>query len=134
MIALDTSAIVAIAMEEAEGDLFEEIVVARSAIVAPPTLLEARMVLTARVPDFAPRFLDNLVGWPSVTVVPFTLDMYRAASDAFLRFGKGRGHRAQLNFGDCLAYAVARTHAAPLLFKGDDFVHTDIEPAHETRA
>ena len=60
--------------------------------------------------------------------------MFESAIDAFSRYGKGLGHKAGLNFGDCLAYAVARTHAAPLLFKGDDFVHTDIEPAHETRA
>ena len=51
------------------------------------------------------------------------------AADAFLRYGKGRGHRAQLNFGDCLSYAVAKQLDAPLLYKGDDFIHTDIKSA-----
>ena len=55
--------------------------------------------------------------------------MYAAATQAFDRFGKGRGHPAQLNICDCMAYAVASTHGVPLLFKGDDFAQTDIAPA-----
>ena len=52
-----------------------------------------------------------------------------AASDAFDRFGKGIGHPAKLNFGDCMAYAVAKVHDVPLLYKGTDFAQTDIRPA-----
>ena len=55
---------------------------------------------------------------------------YGVAVDAFNRYGKGRGHPAQLNFGDCLSYAVARSRNLPLLFKGDDFARTDLVPAY----
>jgi ribonuclease VapC len=58
-----------------------------------------------------------------------TADQARTALYAFARYGKGRGHPAQLNLGDCFAYAVARDRRVPLLFKGNDFSQTDIEPA-----
>jgi ribonuclease VapC len=60
------------------------------------------------------------------TVVPLTDEIGRVALDAFDRYGKGRGHPAQLNMGDCFAYACARVEGAPLLYKGDDFGRTDI--------
>ncbi len=58
-----------------------------------------------------------------------TASVARLAADAFQRFGKGTGHKAQLNFGDCLSYAVAKSLDAPLLFKGEDFRHTDVKSA-----
>ena len=64
-----------------------------------------------------------------VTVVPIPDEIGRLAVEAFGRFGKGRGGKAQLNLGDCLSYATARAHAARILFKGDDFVHTDLKSA-----
>jgi ribonuclease VapC len=63
-----------------------------------------------------------------VEIAAVDAELARLAADAFARFGKGR-HRAGLNYGDCFAYALAKARRAPLLFKGDDFVHTDIEPA-----
>ena len=64
----------------------------------------------------------------NVAIVPITEEVAHAAVVAFERYGKGRG-RARLNFGDCLSYACAKAHGARLLFKGDDFVHTDIAKA-----
>ena len=61
--------------------------------------------------------------------VAFNLPMYQLAQDAFKAFGKGKGHPAKLNFGDCMSYAVAKFHDVPLLFKGDDFRLTDIRAA-----
>ena len=62
-------------------------------------------------------------------IVPVLPEDAEIAADAFLRFGRGSGHKAQLNFGDCFSYALAKSRNLPLLFKGDDFIHTDIEPA-----
>jgi len=77
--------------------------------------------------DFgAEAFLDGFVVSPEVRVVWSSFDMYRLAVEAFEKFGKGRGHPAKLNFGDCMAHAVARHYEVPLLYKGDDFARTDI--------
>ena len=128
MIALDTSAIVAIAMGEPEADAFIREIARRGAVVGAPTLLEAHLVLSSRVASAEP-FMRRFLEPAEVEPVAFSLEMYRLAVDAFERFGKGRGHPARLNFGDCMAYAVARHHDAPLLYKGDDFSHTDIRSA-----
>lgn len=126
MIALDASAVVAIAMDEPEAEAFERAIASREAIIGAPSLFETRLVLDDRMPSFAEAFLEGFVVSPEVRVVSFTFEMYRLAVDAFEKFGKGRGHPAKLNFGDCMAYAVARHYGVPLLFKGDDFAQTDI--------
>lgn len=131
MIAVDTSAIIAIAMAEPEGTIFDEMIVERQAIIGAPTLFEPRMVLGSLMPNFADAFMDRLLLKPSVQAVDFTLASYAVAVDAFNRYGKGRGHPAQLNFGDCLSYAVAKSRNLPLLFKGDDFARTDLVPAYD---
>jgi ribonuclease VapC len=61
--------------------------------------------------------------------VPFDAEQLAAARDAHRRYGRNSGSRAQLNFGDCMSYALAKVTGEPLLFKGDDFTHTDITPA-----
>ena len=129
MIALDSSAIVGIAMREQEADSFLDIIGARSAVIGAPTLLETHLVLSRKAPGVFGDFLQGFVTPPHVRVVDFTAEMYVAAANAFDRYGKGRGHRAQLNFGDCLAYAVAKAQDVPLLYKGVDFAHTDIRSA-----
>lgn len=128
MIALDTSAIVAIALGEAEAEGFTRQIAVREALVGTPSLLESRMALTSRMHDPA-GFLDQFLEPAEIHIVEFTFAMYQVAAAAFDRFGKGRGHRAQLNFGDCLAYAVAKQRDLPLLYKGNDFSHTDIRRA-----
>ena len=128
MIALDSSAIVAIALREPEADQYLDLVALQQAIVGAPTLVETYLVLSRRTHAFD-EFLRRFVSPPVVRLVAFTPEMYAVATNAFDRYGKGRGHRAQLNFGDCLAYAVAKARDVPLLYKGTDFGRTDIRPA-----
>jgi ribonuclease VapC len=128
MIALDTSAVAAIALAEPEFEEFTKAIATNEAIIGTPTLVEARLVLSQRIGDPA-GFLEDFIHRPSVHPVAFSLEMYVAAAAAFAQFGKGTGHAAELNFGDCMAYAVARHHGVPLLYKGTDFGRTDIAPA-----
>ena len=128
MIALDTSAIVAIALDEQEEEYFSRKIAIEQALVGTPTLVECRMVLTAKNYG-VDHFLGQLLARPSIHPVAFSIEMYQASARAFDRYGKGMGHPAQLNFGDCMAYAVAKVHDVPLLYKGTDFDQTDIRPA-----
>lgn len=129
MIALDTSAIVAIALDEDEAETFDRAIASGEALIGTPTLLETRLVLMQRMPGFAAEFLKAFVSPAEINSIPFTFDMYLSAAEAFERYGKGRGHPAQLNIGDCMAYAVAKHYDVPLLYKGRNFARTDIRPA-----
>ena len=91
-------------------------------------LLEAAMVVESRGGAAAGHDLDLFVQEAEVELMPVTRDQVEAARQAWRRFGKGH-HQAGLNFGDCFAYALARTTGEPLLFKGEDFPHTDVESA-----
>ena len=130
MIALDSSAIVAIALDEKEASEFKRQIVMHEAMVGTPTLLETQFVLGRHAFHAAGDFLTLFIKRPSIHPVGFTLEMFWVAQEAFNRFGKGKGHPAQLNFGDCFSYAVAKFHNLPLLFKGGDFSLTDIHPAY----
>lgn len=123
---LDTSAILAILFDEPECEAFIE-TIGRQAVVGvgAPTLAETSIVLASRVGDAAGRHLADFVERAAVVVVPFDAVHWRAAADAWLRFGRGR-HQAALNLGDCLSYATARVADRPLLAKGDDFRRTDL--------
>ena len=77
-------------------------------------------------PTVADRLVTRALREARISVVPITEEIAHLAVAAFERYGKGHGHRARLNFGDCLSYACAKSHGAALLFKGDDFSHTDI--------
>jgi ribonuclease VapC len=129
MIALDTSAVVAIALEEEEEGAYTDEIALRGGAIGTPTLVECRLVLTSTMPRFADDFMKRFLERPSIHPVAFTLEMYALAVSAFERFGKGRGHPAQLNLGDCMAYAVAKQLDAPLLYKGGGFSRTDIRAA-----
>ncbi len=123
---LDSSAIVAVLIEEPERDRFLRRIARETIVgVGAPTLTEASIVLAARgiVAQLEP-FLSQT----GTSVLPFEAEHWLAAADAWARFGKGR-HPARLNFGDCLAYATAKVAGQPLLCKGDDFAKTDIELA-----
>lgn len=126
MTALDTSAILAVALGEPEAELFQSIIARHPITVGWPTLLESRMVLTGKGFPNPSAIVDQLVRLPNVTTVAFGQGHYRSAEDAFDRFGKGR-HSASLNMGDCFSYAVAAMAKAPLLFKGQDFGQTDVK-------
>lgn len=123
---LDSSVLVAIL--RAESDARELAVAARAAPVlrvGAPTLLETSIVIG---PDRQPE-LDALIAGLQVSVVEFSAEHARVAREAYVRYGRGSGSRARLNLGDVMSYAVAKVSGEPLLFKGDDFPHTDVEPA-----
>lgn len=130
MIAIDTSALIAIFRQEAEAEAFLKAIVAAPArSISALSVLETAMVMTggAREPaTFQP--LDDFLLEAGIQIVPLDGAQAYIARDAFLRYGKGR-HPAALNLGDCAAYALAKAKRAPLLFKGADFAHTDIIPA-----
>ena len=128
MIALDTSAIVAIALREPEAVAFGEAIGAEHCLIGWPTVLESHLVLSAVPRRRGLEVLEKVLNAPRIDVIAFDRNAYETARDAFDRFGRGR-HPAKLNFGDCMAYAVAKAHRAPLLYKGNDFVLTDIQPA-----
>lgn len=131
MIALDSSAVVAIILDEPEAPKLKVIVSQRYCVIGAPTLCETRMALDRRLPGRAWQTLERFVADGRIEVVAFDDAMAVTGIAAFHRYGKGRGHPAQLNFGDCLSYAVARSRNLPLLFKGDDFARTDLVPAYD---
>ena len=92
------------------------------------SLLEAQIVVRAREHPALLSKLDRFLEEIAVIVVPFDEPQARVAADAFRRDGKGQGHPAQLNMGDCAVYALAKTTNEPLLFVGNDFSQTDVEP------
>jgi ribonuclease VapC len=123
---LDSSAILAVLLEEpGHQELISRLAEAETIGVGAPTLAETGLVLGSRLGGDAAPILERFLEELQVTTVPFGQHHWREAVDAFLRFGRGR-HRAALNFGDCLTYAVARLAARPLLYVGDDFDHTDL--------
>ena len=126
---LDASAVIAILFKEPGFEaLVEAVGLAPVVGIGAPTLVEAGIVVAARIGPKARDLAATMIREAGVDVIPFAEDHGIVAADAFLRYGKGR-HRANLNFGDCLSYAVATLAARPLLFTGSDFRSTDIEPA-----
>ena len=127
---VDASAIVAIVMREPDGERLAGLLEAAdrpttSAIAVFEAALAIRRILRVSVAianDRVERFLAA-AGIRSVAIAPEDASI---ALDAFARYGEGQGHPAQLNMGDCFAYALAKQHRVPLLFKGDDFGKTDI--------
>lgn len=123
---IDTSAIIAILLGEPEApELARAIEDASPRLLSAANLLETSMVIEARKGDAAGRELDLLLYRAGIDVVPVDQEQAEIARVAWRRYGKGR-HPANLNFGDCFAYALAKTTGLPLLFKGDDFNQTDI--------
>jgi ribonuclease VapC len=126
---VDTSAIVAIALQEPGfEELLAKLAKAQNTGVGVPTLVETAIVLSARLRQDARGILSRFLMEGSITTVPFGDAHLAAAVDAWLRYGKGR-HMASLNFGDCLSYATAVLAGEPLLCVGNDFVHTDLSLA-----
>jgi ribonuclease VapC len=123
---LDSSAIVGIVVREpGYEELVRKVAQAETVGVGAPTLTEAGIVLTARLERDARGLLQGLLREWGVVTVAFGEEHWREALSAYTRFGRGR-HRARLNHGDCMSYAVARLAAEPLLCTGDDFPRTDL--------
>ncbi|MGI6854134.1 type II toxin-antitoxin system VapC family toxin [Mesorhizobium sp. 1B3] len=128
--AVDTSALMAVLNDEADAMAYRQAFhEADEMVVGTATLFEAGCVVSRGKLQSGHLRLEMLVERLSPTVVAFDLDQMAVARSAYLRFGRGSGHPASLNMGDCFAYALAMTRQLPLLFKGDDFIHTDIVPA-----
>ena len=130
---VDASAIVAILTRESNADeLTNALEAARSPITSPIAVFEATLGVCRKRHASVAEARDDVLeflGTADVSTVSITAEEAETALEAFSRYGKGRGHPAQLNLGDCFAYAVAKTHQAALLFKGEDFDKTDIRSA-----
>ena len=132
---IDTSALIAILDDEPERRLFNRMIeAATSTYVSAASLLETRIVLFARSGDAAVLALDAFLLKSRMKVVEVSPRIADIAFDAYRKYGKGTGHGAALNYGDCFAYALAKHLAAPLLFKGNDFPRTDLRSATDESA
>ncbi len=125
---IDTSALVGILLGEPEAQAMSEAIVSDPhRLLSAFNAFETAVVVEARKGPAAGREFDLLLHASGISVVALTVDQVELARDTYRRFGKGR-HRAGLNLGDCCSYALARHAAEPLLFKGNDFLQTDITP------
>lgn len=124
---IDSSALIAILRDEPEAGAFKRAMQSADTLqMSTATALEVYLVERAGRSDRVTAFLAA----SGIQLVPFDGSHLDAARRALVRYGKGSRHPAQLNFGDCMAYALAKVTGEPLLFKGDDFTHTDVEPAY----
>jgi ribonuclease VapC len=121
----DSSALVAILRNEPEAQEFRSLVAGNVTRVCAATVLETCIVMTST----RHHEVDHLLLDAEIGVIPFDAHHAQVAREAYTRFGKHPGSKARLNFGDCMTYALAKVTGEPLLFKGDDFTHTDITPA-----
>ena len=126
---VDSSAVLAILFSEPDARRHASAIMTASPCrMSVANVLEASIVVERRGGDTAGHELDALLERADVELVPVTVEHLEAARRAWRRFGRGN-HRAALNFGDCFAYALAKSTGEPLLFKGEDFAQTDIEAA-----
>jgi len=123
---VDSSALIAILRNEPEAEDFAARLVDRPARISAANWLEAAMVADGSGDPSAGDRLDRIIEIAAIEVVDVTAAHARKARTAFRRYGRGSGSPARLNFGDCFAYALSAMSDEPLLFKGDDFTHTDV--------
>lgn len=130
MIVVDSSAVVAILEREDDSALYARVIQdADNLTMSAVNAHECAVVLRRRRGPEGERILWLFLADNGVQILPFDVEQARRASEAFGRYGKGIDPKARLNLADCAAYALAKSLSAPLLFKGDDFIHTDIEVA-----
>ena len=127
---VDTSALIAILRDEPEAHACATAIASSTNCrLSAANFLEAALVIDASRDPVASRRFDELIKVAQIIIEPVTEDQARIARDAYRDFGKRSGHAAKLNIGDCFAYALAKITGEPLLFKGDDFGHTDVDQA-----
>jgi ribonuclease VapC len=127
---VDSSALVAILRQEADAANYADAIDnADGCRISAATFLETAVVVDGSRDPILSRRLDDLMTEAAITIEAVTEAQAHIARQAYRDYGRGSGHPAQLNFGDCFAYALARATGETLLFKGDDFRHTDIAPA-----
>jgi len=133
MLIVDTSALIAILLGETEASALSECISgADECLISAANYIEMGTVLAGRNivdPDQVSRDVDHILDVADIQIAPITEELARSAQHARIRYGKGFKSPAGLNFGDCFAYALAKSHNAPLLFVGNDFSKTDIQPA-----
>ncbi len=130
---VDTSAIVAIFRREDEVDRFSEIIADEPLCkMSASSVLELSITLTTIEDPISSTTIDLFIKHANIEIVPFSVLQAYLARAAHYRFGKKSGHPAMLNFGDCMCYALAKELDEPLLFKGDDFIHTDVRIAFKS--
>jgi ribonuclease VapC len=129
---VDTSAIIAILTEEDDAAVYAQAIAGADVRrLSAASYLECGIVLDSQRDPIISRGLDELIQEAEFVVEPVTERQARLARHAYADFGKGSGHPAGLNFGDCLSYALALDLREPLLWKGNDFVHTGVQSALE---
>lgn len=127
---LDSSALLAILRDEPEAAAFAEAIERDpNRQISAVNYVEAAAVIDAALDPIASRRFDELLREAEVVIESVTEAQAQIARQAYRDFGKGSGHPARLNFGDCFAYALAKVKREPLLYKGGDFAHTDVRPA-----
>jgi ribonuclease VapC len=133
VIVVDTSAVVAVFRQETDAHQYaQRIADDDQPLMSTASAVETSLVLRGMkriAPERAERWLDEFLDSAGIGLEPVTIEHAHIARQAHIRFGKGTGHPSGLNFGDCFAYALAKALSAPLLFKGEDFTHTDITAA-----
>ncbi len=126
---VDTSALVAILLREPDANRFDRsLAEAPVRLMSAVTRVELSFVIEGRKREAGRADVERFLNDVHIEIAAVTPQQAEIAIDAFRRFGRGR-HRAALNIGDCFSYALAKAIDHPLLFKGDDFIHTDIRPA-----
>jgi ribonuclease VapC len=124
---VDSSVLIAIVRREDDREAYvRKLATTDGLAISASTMLESRIVAQRSGFDEAESDVLALIDDNSIEVVPFSENQQKIAADAHRKFGRGSGHPARLNFGDCFAYALAKERGEPLLFKGKDFAETDI--------
>jgi ribonuclease VapC len=127
---VDSSALIAILTDEPDALTLSQILDLPAIVrVSAASYLETSIVLDKHRDPVLSEKLDGLIETAKIVIEPVTPEQARTARQAYRDYGKGSGHPANLNFGDCFSYALARDKREPILFKGDDFIHTDLRPA-----
>lgn len=131
---VDSSAIVAVLKQEPEAASFAALMADDPRVrISAANYVEAGVVIDRSGP-VASRGLDQFIDDAQISIEPVSARQAEVARQAYRDFGKGSGHPAGLNFGDCFAYALAFESGEPLLYKGDDFAHTGIAAARDSQA
>jgi ribonuclease VapC len=127
---VDTSAIIAILKREPKWAAFSKALdSAESCRISAANYLESSIVVDGWRKPVLSREFDELIERFNIVIEPVTVAQAKIAREAYRDYGKGSGHPANLNFGDCFTYALAREKREPVLWKGDDFTHTELRPA-----